>query len=78
MHTDRTSLICLDRGRRRLHTPPLIPVAVNAPACRVCVSWDRFIGETMEKLFALATVMVIVAFAVVYTIAALNGPSKVK
>ena len=56
----------------------MTPVAVNAPACRVCVSWDRFIGETMEKLFALATVMVIVAFAVVYTIAALNGPSKVK
>ena len=21
MHTDRTSLICLDRGKRRLHTP---------------------------------------------------------
>jgi hypothetical protein len=41
------------------------------------VSWDRFIGDTMEKLFALAIVMVIVAFAVVYTIAALNGPSKV-
>jgi hypothetical protein len=32
----------------------------------------------MEQLFALATVMVTVAFAVVYTIAALNGPSKVK
>jgi len=31
----------------------------------------------MEKLFALAIVMVIIAFAVAYTIAALNGPSKV-
>ena len=38
----------------------------------------RFPEDTMEKLFALATVMVIVAFAVVYTIAALNGPSKAK
>ena len=37
-----------------------------------------YIRDTMEKLFALATMMVIVAFAVVYTIAALNGPSKVK
>jgi len=42
------------------------------------VSWDRFIGDTMEKLFALAIVMVIVTFAVVYTIAALNAPSTVK
>ena len=32
----------------------------------------------MEKLFALATVTVIVGFAVVYTIAALNGPGKAK
>lgn len=40
--------------------------------------WDRFIGDTMEKLFALAIVMMIVTFAVVYTIAALNGPSKIK
>ena len=54
---------------------PPSPLAV--PACWMYVSWDRFIGDTMEKLFALAIVMVIVAFAVVYTIAALNGPSKV-
>jgi len=32
----------------------------------------------MEKLFALAIVMVIVTFAVVYTVAALNGASKVR
>jgi heme/copper-type cytochrome/quinol oxidase subunit 4 len=30
----------------------------------------------MEKLFALAIVITIVAFAVVYTVAALTGPSK--
>ena len=39
---------------------------------------EREKSETMEKLFALAIVMVIVAFAVVYTIAALNAPSTVK
>jgi hypothetical protein len=39
---------------------------------------EREKRETMEKLFALAIVMVIAAFAVVYTIAALNGPSKIK
>jgi len=38
----------------------------------------RFPEDTMEKLLALATVMVIVAFAVVDTIAALHGPSKAK
>jgi len=78
MRTDRTSLICLDRGRWRLHTPSNACRRQRSRTCRICVSWDRFIGETMEQLFALATVMVTVAFAVVYTIAALNGPSKVK
>ena len=66
-------------GSRKTATSCVIPVAIGGHSLLdVRELGALYIRDTMEKLFALATMMVIVAFAVVYTIAALNGPSKAK